>query len=33
MYFGFWKGIRTGLYCYGSVVPAQFDSYKQNQSQ
>ena len=33
MYFGFWKGIRTGLYCYGSDGQAQFDYYKQNQFQ
>lgn len=31
MYFGFWKGIRTGLYCYGSDGQAQFDYYRQNQ--
>ena len=25
---GYWKGIRTGLFCYGESGQAQFDYYR-----
>jgi hypothetical protein len=27
---GYWKGIRIGLFCYGSDGMAQFDSFRQS---
>jgi hypothetical protein len=33
MHSGYWKGIRVGLFCYGTDGKAQFDCFRQQVQQ